>query len=240
MEAPPFEGKATILLASDDDAWRTRVRDAVESAACVGLEASSGEEAFKRLGDVPEPPALVILDATLGDMTGLAFCRAIREQDQLHDLPLVMVSRFIDEMDRILAFECGIDDFVQEPFFPRELASRIQAVLRRRSRGRAPRPSAERTRFGPLEIDVQRARVRVEGETVALTSREFEVLRVLAQHQGRVVRRDDLVEHLHGRRDGTSLRVVDTHVKAIRAKLGVARDLIETVRGIGYRLNVDD
>jgi DNA-binding response OmpR family regulator len=139
-------------------------------------------------------------------------------------------------MDRILAFECGADDFARDPFFPRELASRVQALLRR---GRRPRVIANEgeARVGPVRVDFRKALVEMEGRPVPLTWREFEVLRLLAQEQGRVVRRATLLGLLLGAPDAASPRLIDTYVKSIRKKLGGAGRLIETVRGVGYRLS---
>jgi DNA-binding response OmpR family regulator len=139
-------------------------------------------------------------------------------------------------MDRILAFECGADDFSQDPFFPRELTSRVQALLRR---GRRPRGVEEEGEIcvGALRIDSHKALVEVHGKPVSLTWREFELLRLLAQERGRVVRRNELIALLIGRPDGASPRLIDTHVKSIRRKLGGSANLIETVRGVGYRLS---
>ena len=147
---------------------------------------------------------------------------------------MLLVSPWVDEMDRILAFECGADDFARDPFFPRELASRVQALLRR---GRQPRVIAEEgeARVGPLRVDYRKSLVELEGRPVPLTWREFEVLRLLAQERGRVVRRVALLGLLLGAPDAASPRLIDTYVKSIRKKLGSAGRLIETVRGVGYR-----
>ena len=180
--------------------------------------------------------ALVVLDALLQDMSGLALCRSLRESETGRSVVVLLVSRWGDEMDRILAFECGADDFAQDPFFPRELASRVQALLRR---GRRPQRqvSDREMRVGPLRVDPDRALVEVEGRPIPLTGREFELLRLLVQQRGRVVRRSELVGLLLGNPDAASPRLIDTNVKSIRRKLGSAAHLIETVRGVGYRLS---
>jgi len=179
--------------------------------------------------------SLVVIDALLQDMSGLALCRRLRESEAGEAVLVLLVSRWGDEMDRILAFECGADDFTREPFFPRELASRVQALLRRGGR-RRPKESQRETRVGTLRVDPERALVEVAGRAVPLTFREFELLRLLAEERGRVVRRSELVGLLLGAPDAASPRLIDTHVKSIRRKLGDAGRLIETVRGVGYRL----
>jgi two-component system phosphate regulon response regulator PhoB len=179
-----------------------------------------------------------VLEALLDDMSGLAFCRRLRESESGASPLVLLVSPWVDEMDRILAFECGVDDFARDPFFPRELASRVQALLRR---GRRPRvlPDEGETRVGPVRVDFRKSLVEMDGRPVPLTWREFEVLRLLAQEQGRVVRRGALLGLLLGAPDAASPRLIDTYVKSIRKKLGSAGSLIETVRGVGYRLASD-
>jgi len=175
----------------------------------------------------------------------------LREQNSFKDLgsfilsesengagPLVLlVSPWGDEMDRILAFECGADDFARDPFFPRELASRVQALLRRGRRPRSLALEEGETRVGPVRVDFRKSLVEMDGRPVPLTWREFEVLRLLAQERGRVVRRATLLGLLLGAPDAASPRLIDTYVKSIRRKLGSAGSLIETVRGVGYRLS---
>ena len=199
---------------------------------------SSGAAALARIDGAPDAVALFVLEALLDDMSGLAFCRRLRESEAGASPLVLLVSPWVDEMDRILAFECGVDDFARDPFFPRELASRVQALLRR---GRRPRVIANEgeARVGPVRVDFRKALVEMEGRPVPLTWREFEVLRLLAQEQGRVVRRATLLGLLLGAPDAASPRLIDTYVKSIRKKLGGAGRLIETVRGVGYRLTSD-
>ncbi len=199
---------------------------------------SGGAATLGRIEGTPDGVALVVLEALLEDMSGLAFCRRLRESEKGSGLRVLLVSPWVDEMDRILAFECGADDFARDPFFPRELASRVQALLRR---GRQPRVLTEEgeARVGPLRVDYRKSLVEIDGQPVPLTWREFEVLRLLAQERGRVVRRGALLGLLLGAPDAASPRLIDTYVKSIRKKLGRAGRLIETVRGVGYRLAAD-
>jgi DNA-binding response OmpR family regulator len=224
-----------VLIAGGSDAWAARVRAALADGPIELRAVESGAAALQLLEREPSGIALVVLEAQLEDMSGLALCRRLRESAAGGSTLVLLVSRWTDEMDRILAFECGADDFAQDPFFPRELASRVQALLRR---GRRPRGEEEdgETRVGPLRVDLRKALVENEGRTVPLTWREFELLRLLAQERGRVVRRTELLGLLLGSPDAASPRLIDTHVKSIRRKLGSAGHLIETVRGVGYRL----
>jgi DNA-binding response OmpR family regulator len=227
-----------VLVAGASSSWTSRVRAALTGGPLAVDVVSSGAAALARIDGAPDAVALFVLEALLDDMSGLAFCRRLRESEAGASPLVLLVSPWVDEMDRILAFECGADDFARDPFFPRELASRVQALLRR---GRRPRVIANEgeARVGPVRVDFRKALVEMEGRPVPLTWREFEVLRLLAQEQGRVVRRATLLGLLLGAPDAASPRLIDTYVKSIRKKLGGAGRLIETVRGVGYRLTSD-
>jgi two-component system phosphate regulon response regulator PhoB len=228
--------KPRALLVSPSDGWRLRVGDALAGAPVAVAQFSSARKALDAFEREPAGYELAVLDAQAGDLSGLALCRRLRELPGGEDLAIVFVSGLCDEMDRILAFENGADDFVTEPFFPRELASRVRALVRRRQRPLATEPLGE-IRVGPLRLDLHGSVVEVDGRRVPLTRRELEVLRRLVQQEGRVVARQDLSDGASEATEATSLRVVDTHVKSIRHKLGAARDLIQTVRGVGYRFD---
>jgi two-component system phosphate regulon response regulator PhoB len=223
-----------VLIAGGSPEWIARVRTALAGGPLEVREATRGSVALDLLAS-EERIALIVIEAALDDMSGLALCRRLRESETGDALLVLLVSRFCDEMDRILAFESGADDFAQDPFFPRELASRVQALLRR---GRRPRglEAEGLTQVGPLRVDLKKGLVEMDGRPVPLTWREFELLRLLAQERGRVVRRAELLGLLLGAADAASPRLIDTHVKSIRRKLGSAGSLIETVRGVGYRL----
>lgn len=235
MTSDPPDEIPRVLLASASEDWRQRVLAALEGAPWRATPMATSKEVLEALGAAPGG-ALVLLDALLDDATGLAACRRIRENDTFGRTPVLFVSRFATEIDRVLCFEVGADDFVADPFFGRELLSRVQAVLRRDlRRGRAPGGPGE-ARFGEVEVDLRLGRVEVQGRPVDLTARELDVLRALVHHEGRVVRREELLDALEGP-EARTLRVVDTHVKAIRRKLGPARIHIQTVRGVGYRFD---
>jgi DNA-binding response OmpR family regulator len=140
------------------------------------------------------------------------------------------------EPDRILAFECGADDFIAKPFFTRELSSRIQAVLRRSAAPTGSEQSAIASpEDDPLVIHFDHGEVQVAGERVPLTPREFSLFAALVRRRGRVMSRRELIEQAWGEGDGPNARSVDAHVKSLRRKLGRARHAVETVRGLGYR-----
>ena len=228
-----------VLVASASEDWLGRVRSALDDTAWKVRCLRTSKELIDALGTLQEErSALVVLDACLDDATGLAVCRRIRESEALGRTPVLFVSRYASELDRVLCFENGADDFVADPFFGRELISRSQAVWRRDMRqGRSEQELSE-ARFGDVTLDLRRGRVELEGRPVDLTARELDVLRALVQQAGRVVRREELLRNLDSEGERT-LRVIDTHVKALRRKLGPAREHIQTVRGVGYRFDAE-
>ncbi len=180
-------------------------------------------------------PDLVVLDVMLPDISGLEVCRRLRRERR--DVPVVMLTAKGEEVDRIVGFEVGADDYVVKPFSPRELVLRVDAILRRTSRAAPPtEDSPEPIQIGVLLLDVAAHRVDVEGQEVHLTALEFRLLLDLASRRGRVQSRDRLLERVWGYSKGVETRTVDTHVKRLREKLGAASKYIETVRGVGYRM----
>jgi two-component system phosphate regulon response regulator PhoB len=159
----------------------------------------------------------------------------LREEAPLAGVPILVVTAQASEVDRVLAFEAGVDDFLAKPFYPPELAARVAAVLR----GYDARDRVERERGAEqpaaLHLDTGRRVALVHGRRVDLTATEFEILWTLVTQSGRVVRRRELIERLFGADAPQSDRAVDAHVKSIRRKLGEARECVETVRGVGYR-----
>jgi len=183
-------------------------------------------------------PDLVVLDLMLPDISGTEVCRRLRADPSTERIPVVMLTARAEEVDRVLGFEVGADDYVPKPFSPRELVLRIGAVLRRTNLPASTR-EGEGIRIGDLTIDVPRHEVLVEGTQVPLTALEFKLLLDLASRRGRVQSRDALLERVWGYAPGIETRTVDTHVKRLREKLGAASHYIETIRGVGYRMRDD-
>src|SRR5207245_2053200 len=173
-----------------------------------------------------------ILDLMLPKMPGLEVCKILKTDPATRHIPIIMLTARAEEIDRIVGLEFGADDYVVKPFSPREVVLRIKAILRR---GTAEE-NAERLSTGPITIDPARHRVSVDGKQVELTSLEFRLLRTLMQRRGRVQERDRLLNDVWGYESVIDTRTVDTHVRRLREKLGKAGDVIETVRGLGYRL----
>jgi two-component system, OmpR family, phosphate regulon response regulator PhoB len=175
-------------------------------------------------------PDFIILDLMLPKMSGLEVCRILKGDAATSHIPILMLTAKAEEIDRIVGLEFGADDYVTKPFSPREVTLRIRAILRRGEK------QEETLQAGPISIDPGRHQVRVHGKRVRLTSLEFKLLRTLMQRRGRVQERDKLLNDVWGYESMIDTRTVDTHVRRLREKLGKAGDVIETVRGFGYRL----
>jgi two-component system phosphate regulon response regulator PhoB len=197
------------------------------------LEAARDGESAIRLLSKQGVSGLIIEDQ-LADMRATDVLKRVRGRPETRSKPVILVSGRDDEVDRVLAFELGADDFVAKPYSPRELALRLRAVLRR-SRAQAGR-NVDRFQVDKLNIDVPGHEVTVEGRVVALTALEFKLLVDLARHRGLVRSREKLLEAVWQHRGTLETRTVDTHVKRLREKLGDVGRQIETVRGVGYRL----
>jgi two-component system phosphate regulon response regulator PhoB len=179
-------------------------------------------------------PDLVVLDVMLPDISGIEVCRRLRRNPSTVRLPVIMLTARTDEMDRVVGFEVGADDYVPKPFSPRELVLRVEAILRRT----IPSVQVDGPQvitLGNLMIDVPAHRVEVLGQEVLLTALEFRLLLDLVSRAGRVQSRDALLDRVWGYAPDVETRTVDTHVKRLREKLGVGAEHIETVRGVGYR-----
>jgi phosphate regulon transcriptional regulator PhoB len=183
------------------------------------------------------PPDLVLLDLMLPGMNGLEVCRRLRQDPATAALPIVMLTAKGEEVDRVLGLELGADDYIVKPFSPKEVVARVRAVLRR---SRAPAEGAPLA-IGKLSIDVARHLVRVDGASVSLTPKEFDLLRTLAETRGRVLSREMLLDRVWGYAAAGEIesRTVDVHVRRLRVKLGGEGRRIVTVKGVGYRLDPD-
>jgi two-component system phosphate regulon response regulator PhoB len=200
--------------------------------------ATDGRMALEKLAAMP--PDLVLLDLMLPEVDGLEVCRQIRRAEATRLLPIIVLTARKDEVDRIVALELGADDFMVKPFSLRELVLRVRAVLRRAESVTVPDGGDEEViRAGPLVIEPAVPRVLLQGRVVALTTTEFRLLLALARRPGRVRSREELLSTAWGHESHGYDRTVDTHVRRLRAKLGEAQDLIETVRGLGYRFRHD-
>jgi DNA-binding response OmpR family regulator len=181
-----------------------------------------------------ERPILVILDLMLPGIDGIEVCRRVRARDP--HLPILMLTARSEEPDRILGFDVGADDYLAKPFSPRELVRRVRALLRRAGIEQPTPRRTGRLELGALVVDAARHEVLVDGDPVELTPREFTLLAHLAERPGVVFERASLLTEAWGYVQAIDSRTVDSHVKTLRRKLGAAGQLVETVRGVGYRL----
>jgi len=179
-------------------------------------------------------PDAILLDVMLPDISGTEICRLLRETPQTREVPVLMLSARGEEIDRVVGFEVGADDYLTKPFSVRELGLRVRALLRRSKGAPAPRRNPH-IEFGCLRIDRDAHRIWVQGEEIALTALEFKLLLTLFERKNRVQTRASLLESVWGIQANISTRTVDAHVKRLREKLLQAREYVETVRGVGYR-----
>ncbi len=180
-------------------------------------------------------PDLVLLDLMLPDISGTEVCRQLRMQEATRDVPIIIITARDDEVDRVVGFEIGADDYVTKPFSVRELVLRVRALLRRTQRDDTAEDSGERTVFGRLVVDGDAHRAWVDDEEIRLTALEFRLLVTFLTRRGRAQSRERLLSDVWGYEADVTTRTVDTHVKRLREKLGAAGQYVETIRGIGYR-----
>jgi two-component system phosphate regulon response regulator PhoB len=226
---------ASILVADDEEDVLNLVATNLKAAGFELFKAYDGVTALEKARSYR--PSLIILDLMLPGMTGLEVCRALKEDQRLAAIPVIMLTAKAAETDRIAGLELGADDYITKPFSPRELVLRVKSVLRRSAGASAE--AREVLKVGPLEIDRSRHQVRVNQKEVDLTATEYKLILLLLERRGRVQSRDMLLNEVWGYESLIDTRTVDTHVRRLREKLGPAADCIETVRGFGYRVAED-
>ncbi len=222
--------KNKILIIEDDKHLSKLVKYNLEKSGFHCVAATSGEEGLEKLSQ--EVIDLIILDIMLPGMDGLQICKEIKRDHRRSHLPVIMLTAKGEEIDRIVGFELGADDYVVKPFSTRELVLRVKAILKR---GMDDDGGKDILEFGQLKIDIPRHRVTVSDQEVTLTLMEFNLLLTLVQREGRVQPREMLLDDVWDIEADVTTRTVDTHIRNLRQKLGKMGKLIETVRGIGYR-----
>ncbi|MFZ5478726.1 MAG: response regulator transcription factor [Myxococcota bacterium] len=230
-----MERKGPILVVDDEADIRNVLQHQLGREGMTVRTAATGPEALEAAKKLQ--PALVILDLMLPGMPGTEVCRRLRADPETRDIPIIMLSAKGEEIDRVVGFEVGADDYVAKPFSARELLLRVRAVLRRSPPPSPPPGSA--IEAGVLRIDEEAHRVYVAGEEVGLTATEFRLLLTLARRAGRVQSRGQLLQEVWDLPPDLNTRTVDTHMKRLREKLGAAAGHVETVRGVGYRFSVE-
>ncbi|WP_197091023.1 response regulator transcription factor [Bacillus sp. FJAT-27231] len=219
-----------MMIIDDEAAMRQLVRTFLEKEGYTVLEAANGIDALSTIEK--QLPDLLIVDVMMPYMDGFAFTKEVKRN---YDLPLIFLSAKGEEWDKIHGLKLGGDDYIAKPFHPGELLARIESVLRRTKP--AP-PKTDRYTIGPLILDANSYKATVDGRTLSLTLKEFDLLSRLAQHPEKVFTREQLLQAVWGEEYNGSERTVDTHVKTLRLKLKEHAALIQTVWGVGYKFEV--
>lgn len=231
MNAAPLVSDR-VLVVDDEPEIVALVAYHLAKAGYRVATASSGQDAIDMARR--ENPSLIVLDLMLPGMSGFEVLEILRADETTRDVAVLMLTARRDEVDRIRGLSLGADDYLTKPFSPQELVLRVAAILRRLSQPR--QTSADVLAVGPLRIDRSALTVQVDEQPVELTPTEYKLLLTLAERRGRVQGRGHLLETVWEAAPDIQTRTVDMHVQRLRSKLGVAGDLIETVRGFGYRL----
>jgi two-component system phosphate regulon response regulator PhoB len=221
---------ARILVIEDEPDIRQVLDYNLRMAGHDVVAAGEGKQGLRLAQD--QKPDLVLLDLMLPDIPGTEVCRSIKDDAGTRQIPVVVLTARGEEIDRVVGFELGADDYITKPFSVRELVLRVRAILKRHE---TKAPPSSMVDFGTLRVDREAHRVWVEGSEIELTALEFKLLVTLYERRNRVQSRSALLDHVWGMDTKISTRTVDAHVKRLREKIGAARDYIETVRGVGYR-----
>ncbi len=227
-----------ILVIEDEEDLNQTLSFNLENEGYKVTSALKGSEALEIL-ETSSPPDLVILDLMLPDMTGLDICRHIRSKDKLKNISVIIVTAKGEEVDRVVGFELGADDYIVKPYSIRELMLRIQAQLRRGEKESSQDTSDNEPNisYQDLLIDTSKHKVFLKDKKISLTAKEFTLLKYLIKRADKVQTRDNLLDKVWGYNNSVTTRTVDTHVKRLRSKLGKYGDNIETIRGVGYIFN---
>jgi two-component system phosphate regulon response regulator PhoB len=227
-----------ILVIEDEEDLNQTLSFNLENEGYKVTSALKGSEALEILENA-SPPDLVILDLMLPDMPGLDICRHIRSKDSLKNISVIIVTAKGEEVDRVVGFELGADDYIVKPYSVRELMLRIQAQLRRNDSSEVTEENSEEGNisFKDLLIDNSKHKVFLSDKKISLTAKEYTLLKYLLTKADKVQTRDILLDQVWGYDNSVTTRTVDTHVKRLRSKLGKYGKNIETIRGVGYIFN---
>ncbi|MBS3811252.1 MAG: response regulator transcription factor [Halanaerobiales bacterium] len=220
-----------ILIVDDEKNIRDLLKFNLENEGYKTVDASDGKEALKKID--PEID-LVILDLMLPEIDGLNVCKNIRNNQAIGDLPIIMLTAKGEEIDRILGLELGADDYITKPFNTRELIARVKALLRRIAMTKNYGKKANKViKFKNIIINIENHTIKKDGEEIAITPKEFDLIVFLIQKEGQVFSRDQLLKEIWGYEFAADTRTVDVHVRRLRKKID--QNLIKTVRGVGYK-----
>nr|CRH06334.1 Phosphate regulon transcriptional regulatory protein phoB [Candidatus Magnetococcus massalia] len=221
-----------ILIIEDERDLANTVEYSLKQEGFNPRIALTGEEGL-RIAVQERWPDLILLDLMLPGISGIEVCRRLREDDECKNMPVIMLTARGEEIDKVMGFEAGADDYLVKPFKVRELILRIRAILRRVKPEQEESPSM--VVFGRLKVDLEGHRVWVDDSESSLTAMEFKLLTTFLSRKGRVQNRDVLLNDVWGVNAFVQTRTVDAHVKRLREKLGPAGKYMETIRGVGYR-----
>jgi len=222
----------TIYIVEDEPDIRETLAYNLSQEGFKVSEFSDAESCLDKIQK--KKPDLLILDLMLPGMSGLDLCKQIRADKSLQNLAIIMLTAKGEEVDRIIGFELGADDYVTKPFSVRELILRVKVILKKQNDALE---NNELVEFGPIKLNLDAHEVLINDDEIILTALEFKLLKHLVQRRGRVQTRDQLLGDVWGYSSEITTRTVDTHIKRLREKLGTVGDYIQTVRGVGYRLN---
>ena len=224
-----------IYIVEDEPDIRETLKYNFSSEGFKVFTAPDGEEALSNIKKVL--PDVLILDLMLPGVSGLDVCKSIRADDDIRDMSIIMLTAKGEEIDRVIGFELGADDYVTKPFSVRELILRVKVLLKKQ---RESLVENKLVTFGPIRIDLDAHELRINDKEIVLTALEFKLLQHLVKRKGRVQTREQLLGDVWGYSAEVTTRTVDTHIKRLREKLGNTSDYIQTIRGVGYRFsNVD-
>ena len=224
-----------IYIVEDEPDIRETLKYNFSNEGFKVFTAPDGEEALSNIKKVL--PDVLILDLMLPGISGLDVCKSIRADDDIRDMSIIMLTAKGEEIDRVIGFELGADDYVTKPFSVRELILRVKVLLKKQ---RESLVENKLVTFGPIRIDLDAHELKINDKEIVLTALEFKLLQHLVKRKGRVQTREQLLGDVWGYSAEVTTRTVDTHIKRLREKLGNTSDYIQTIRGVGYRFsNVD-
>ena len=224
-----------IYIVEDEPDIRETLKYNFSNEGFQVFTAPDGEEALSNIKNVL--PDVLILDLMLPGVSGLDVCKSIRADDDIRDMSIIMLTAKGEEIDRVIGFELGADDYVTKPFSVRELILRVKVLLKKQ---RESLVENKLVTFGPIRIDLDAHELKINDKEIVLTALEFKLLQHLVKRKGRVQTREQLLGDVWGYSAEVTTRTVDTHIKRLREKLGNTSDYIQTIRGVGYRFsNVD-
>ncbi|MGG7163628.1 response regulator [Clostridium ihumii] len=223
-----------ILVVDDEEHIVELIKFNLEKEGCTVFTANSGDVALKIAKD--KMPDLILLDLMLPGIDGLEVCKLIRKDENISEIPIIMITAKSEEIDKIVGLEIGADDYITKPFSVREMVARVKAIMRRTSN----KKEVNNFSFDNIYINFDKHEVKRDGEKIELTLKEFELLEILIKNEGKVVTREFLLDKIWGYEYIGETRTVDVHIRHLRQKIESDDKnpiYIQTIRGIGYKFN---